>query len=46
MRWPHMDTEDGLIRVFSTDEHSVMAFSDDGIECLRELIAEYRREQN
>ncbi len=41
-----MDTEDGLIWVYGTDEHPVMAFSDDGIECLRELIAERRREQN
>ena len=41
-----MDTEDGLIWVYGTDEHPVMAFSDDGIECLRELIAKRRREQN
>ena len=41
-----MDTQDGLIWVYGTDEHPVMAFSDDGIKCLRELIAERRREQN
>ena len=37
-----MDTEDGLIRVYGVDEHPVRAFSDDGIECLRELIANHR----
>jgi hypothetical protein len=41
-----MDTEDGLIWVYGTDEDPVMAFSDDGIECLRDLIAEHRRGQN
>ncbi len=41
-----MDTEDGLIWVYGTDEDPVMAFSDDGIECLRDLIAEHRRAQN
>ncbi len=41
-----MDTEDGLIWVYGTDEDPVMAFSDDGIECLRDLITEHRRGQN
>jgi hypothetical protein len=41
-----MDTEDGLIWVYGTDEDPVMAFSDDGIESLRDLIAEHRRGQN
>ena len=40
-----MDTEDGLIRVYGVDEHPVLAFSDDGIECLRELIANHRSDQ-
>jgi len=40
-----MDSEDGLIRVYGTDEHPVMSFSDDGIECLRELTANHRSEQ-
>ena len=40
-----MDTEDGLIWVYGIDEDPVMAFSDDGIECLRELIANRRCEQ-
>lgn len=41
-----MDTEDGLIWVYGTDEHPTMAFSDDGVECLRELIANRRYKQN
>lgn len=41
-----MDTEDGLIWVYGTNEDPVMAFSVDGIECLRDLIAEHRRGQN
>jgi hypothetical protein len=41
----HMDTEDGLIRVYGVDEHHVLAFSDDGIECLRELIANHRSDK-
>lgn len=40
-----MDTEDGLIWVYGTDKDPMMAFSDDGIECLRELIANRRFEQ-
>jgi hypothetical protein len=39
-----MDTEDGLIWVYGTDDHHGMAFSDDGIECLKELIANHRGE--
>ena len=34
-----MDTEDGLIWVYGPGDEGVMAFSDDGIECLRELIS-------
>ena len=34
-----MDTEDGLIWVHGVGDEGVMAFSDDGIECLQELIA-------
>lgn len=34
-----METEDGLIWVYGPGDDGVMAFSDDGIECLRELIA-------
>ncbi len=33
-----MDSEDGLIWVYGPGDDGVMAFSEDGIECLRELI--------
>jgi hypothetical protein len=34
-----METEDGLIWVYGPGDDGVMAFSDEGIECLQELIA-------
>ena len=34
-----MEPEDGLIWVYGLSDDGVMAFSDDGIECLQELIA-------
>jgi len=40
-----MDTEDGLIWVYSTDDDSVIALSNEGVECLHDLIAEHRRNQ-
>ena len=40
-----MDTEDGVIWVYGTDEDPICALSDDGIECLQDLIAEHRRHQ-
>ena len=33
-----MDPEDGLIWVYGPDNEGIMAFSDDGIDCLQELI--------
>lgn len=33
-----MEPEDGLIWVYGLGDDGVMAFSEDGIECLRELI--------
>ncbi len=39
-----MEPEDGLIWVFSLDDKDgVMAFTPDGVECLRDLIREHRR---
>ena len=39
-----METEDGVIWVFSLDEKDgVMAFTPYGVECLRDLIREQRR---
>lgn len=40
-----MDTEDGLIWVYGTEEEPVRALSEDGVECLQGLIADHRREQ-
>lgn len=34
-----MEPEDGLIWVYGLGDDGVMAFSDDGIECLQDLIA-------
>ncbi|PPQ33238.1 hypothetical protein CCR94_02225 [Rhodoblastus sphagnicola] len=33
-----MEPEDGLIWVYGPGDDGVMAFSDDGIECLQDLI--------
>ena len=36
-----METEDGIIRVYSlVDDGGTIAFTEDGIECLRNLIEE------
>ena len=39
-----MDTEDGVIWVYGLEEEAVLALSADGIECLRDLIADHRRD--
>lgn len=39
-----MDTEDGVIWVYSVEEHAVLALSEDGIECLRDLLGEHKRD--
>lgn len=41
-----MDREDGLIWVYGVDDNPVIALSDDGIDCLLELIAIHRANQN
>jgi hypothetical protein len=38
-----MDTEDGVIWVYGLEEDSVLALSEDGIACLRDILAEHRR---
>jgi hypothetical protein len=40
-----MDPEDGMIWVYGVDGDPVIALSDDGVECLLELIAIYRDNQ-
>jgi len=37
-----MEPEDGVIRVLSLDDESVMAFTDDGVDNLVELIKIHR----
>ncbi|SES19264.1 hypothetical protein [Sphingobium sp. YR768] len=39
-----MDTEDGVIWVYGIEEHAVLALSEDGIECLRDLLGEHKRD--
>ncbi|MEC3947625.1 hypothetical protein [Sphingobium sp. HWE2-09] len=39
-----MDTEDGVIWVYGIEEHAVLALSQDGIDCLRDLLAEHKRD--
>ena len=38
-----LDTEDGVIWVYGPGDDQVMAFTDDGIDTLVELIKEHRR---
>ena len=37
-----MDQEDGLIWVYGPGDNTVMAFTDDGVENLTDLIQEYK----
>ncbi|GAY23153.1 hypothetical protein [Sphingobium fuliginis] len=39
-----MDTEDGVIWVYGVEEHAVLALSEDGVECLRDLLGEHKRD--
>jgi len=38
-----MEPEDGCLWIYGADEQEMLAFTDRGLEYLRELIAEYRR---
>lgn len=40
-----MDTEDGVIWVYGLEEEGVLALTEDGIECLRDILADHRRGQ-
>ncbi|MDP3673695.1 MAG: hypothetical protein Q8R44_01150 [Novosphingobium sp.] len=40
-----MDTEDGVIWVYGSDDDPVLALSSDGVDCLQDIIAERRRQQ-
>lgn len=41
-----MEPEDGLIWVHGPDDDSVMAFSEDGIDALQDLIREHKAQGN
>ncbi len=41
-----MDMEDGLIWVYGHDGDAIMAFSDDGIDTLQDLIREHSHNGN
>ncbi|API60408.1 hypothetical protein BSL82_14880 [Tardibacter chloracetimidivorans] len=41
-----MEPEDGLIWVYGTGDEGAMAFSDEGIDALQELIAIHRDTEN
>ena len=38
-----MEPEDGCLWIYGTDEQEILAFTDRGLEYLRELVAEHRR---
>ena len=40
-----MDTEDRVIWVYGLEEEGVLALTEDGIECLRDILADHRRGQ-
>jgi hypothetical protein len=40
-----MDTEDGVIWVYGLEEEGVLTLTEDGIECLRDILADHRRGQ-
>ena len=40
-----MDTEDGVIWAYGLEEEGVLALTEDGIECLRDILADHRRGQ-
>ena len=41
-----MEPEDGLIWVYDAEDDETPALSSDGIDCIRDLIAEHRRNQD
>lgn len=41
-----MEPEDGLIWVHGPDDDSIMAFSEDGIDAIQDLIGEHKAQGN
>ncbi|MBI1776663.1 MAG: hypothetical protein HYR63_15060 [Proteobacteria bacterium] len=39
----NLEPEDGCLWVHGTNDQQTMAFTDRGLECLRELISEHKR---
>lgn len=39
-----MEPEDGVIRVYGLDEDAITAFTDEGVEELKNLLESYRRD--
>jgi hypothetical protein len=40
--WPDGYPEDGCLRVYGVGEDGVTAFTEDGIECLKQIVADER----
>ena len=38
-----LEPEDGCLWIYDTDDRQTVAFTDHGMECLRELIANHKR---
>jgi hypothetical protein len=38
-----MEPEDGCLWIYGADEQEMLTFTDRGLECLQELLAEHRR---
>lgn len=41
-----MEPQDGCLWIYGTDDHQTIAFTPDGMEYLRELLAEHKRNQS
>jgi hypothetical protein len=39
----NMEPEDGCLWIYGIDQQEMLAFTDRGLECLQELLAEHRR---
>jgi hypothetical protein len=38
-----LEPEDGCLWIYDTNDRQTVAFTDYGLDCLRELIADYKR---
>lgn len=44
--WVGLDTEDGVIWVYGVGEHAIMAFTDDGVEEIKNLLEMQRHDHD